>query len=70
MELYQKTAAELSSLIHAGEVSASEVCRAVLARTHEVDSKVGAYVTLMARSCRRWRACPWRSRTTSAPRVP
>ena len=47
MELYQKTAAELSSLIHAGEVSASEVCRAVLARTHEVDSKVGAYVTLM-----------------------
>ena len=30
MELYQKTAAELSSLIHAGEVSASEVCRAVL----------------------------------------
>ena len=47
MELYQNTAAELSSLIHAGEVRASEVCRAVLARTHEVDSKVGAYVTLM-----------------------
>lgn len=46
MELYQKTAAELSSLLRSKEISAEELVKASFARTKQVDGKVGAYLSL------------------------
>ena len=46
MELYQKTAAELSAMLKNKEVSSVELTKAVFARTAEVEDKVGAYITL------------------------
>ncbi len=46
MELYQKTAAELSEMLKNKEVSSVELTRAAFARTAAVEDKVGAYITL------------------------
>lgn len=46
MELYKKTAAELSSLLKNKEISAVELAQDVLARTRAVDEKVGGYITV------------------------
>ena len=46
MELYQKTAAELSAMLKNKEVSAVELTKAAFARTAEVEDKVGSYITL------------------------
>lgn len=46
MELYQKTAAELSAMLKKKEVSSVELTKAAFARTAEVEGKVGAYITL------------------------
>ncbi len=46
MELYQKTAAELSAMLNNKEVSAVELTKAAFARTAQVEDKVGAYITL------------------------
>lgn len=46
MELYQKTAAELSAMLKKKEVSSVELTKAVFARTAAVEDKVGAYITL------------------------
>lgn len=46
MELYQKTAAELSAMLNNKEVSSVELTRAAFARTAAVEDKVGAYITL------------------------
>lgn len=45
MELMNKTAAELSTLLASKEISAVELAKAALARTEAVDSQVGAYIT-------------------------
>lgn len=44
MELYQKTAAELSAMLKSGEISSVELTKDVLARTAQVDGEVGAYI--------------------------
>ena len=46
MELYQKTAAELSAMLNNKEVSSVELTKAAFARTAQVEDKVGAYITL------------------------
>ena len=46
MELYQKTAAELSAMLRNKEISSVELTKASFARTAEVEDKVGAYITL------------------------
>lgn len=46
MELYQKTAAELSAMLKNKEVSSVELTKAAFARTAAVEDKVGAYITL------------------------
>lgn len=46
MELYKKTASELSELLAKKEISAVELTRDVLARTEAVDGKVGGYITV------------------------
>lgn len=46
MELYQKTAAEMSAMLKNKEVSSVELTKAVFARTAAVEDKVGAYITL------------------------
>ncbi len=45
MELYKKTAVELSGMLKAGEISAEEVVKDVLHRTEQVEKTVGAYIT-------------------------
>ena len=45
MELYQKTAAELSAMLKNKEVSSVELTKAAFARTAAVEDKVGAYIT-------------------------
>lgn len=46
MELYQKTAAELSAMLKNKEVSSVELTKAAFARTAAVEDKVGSYITL------------------------
>lgn len=46
MELYQKTAAELSAMLRNKEVSSVELTKAAFTRTAAVEEKVGAYITL------------------------
>lgn len=48
MELFKKTAAELSSLLAKKEISAVELAKDVLARTEAVEDKVQGYVTVTA----------------------
>ncbi|MGN1008313.1 MAG: amidase, partial [Butyricicoccus sp.] len=48
MELFKKTAAELSSLLANKEISAVELAKDVLARTEAVEDKVQGYVTVTA----------------------
>lgn len=48
MELYKKTAVELSGMLKAGEISAEEVVKDVLRRTEQVEKTVGAYITRTA----------------------
>lgn len=50
MELFQKTAAELSGMLQNKEISALELTQDALARTASVDGKVGGYITLTAES--------------------
>ena len=45
MELFQKTASELSGLLQRGEVSARELTEAMASRTEQVESTVGAYIS-------------------------
>ena len=45
MELFQKTASELSALLQRGEVSARELTEAMASRTEQVESTVGAYIS-------------------------
>ncbi len=46
MELFKKTAAELSGMLQSKEISAVELAQDVLARTKAVDDKVGSYITV------------------------
>lgn len=46
MELYQKTAAELSAMLNNKEVSSVELTQAAFARSAQVEERVGAYITL------------------------
>lgn len=46
MELYQKTAGELSALLASKEISAVELAQDVLARTDAVEARVQGYVTV------------------------
>ena len=43
-ELYYKTAAELSRLLARREISSVELTRAVIGRTEEIDSRIGAFL--------------------------
>lgn len=45
MELYQKTATELSQLLRQKEISATELAQDIFVRTDAVEDKVGAYLT-------------------------
>lgn len=45
MELFQKTASELSALLQRGEVSARELTEVMASRTERVESTVGAYIS-------------------------
>ena len=47
MELFKKTAAELSGMLKSKEISAVELAQDVLARTKAVDEKVGGYITVI-----------------------
>lgn len=53
MELFKKTATELSSMLKAKEISAVELTNDILARTETVESKVQGYVTLTADAARK-----------------
>ena len=53
MELFKKTATELSSMLKAKEISAVELTNDILARTEAVESKVQGYVTLTADAARK-----------------
>lgn len=53
MELFKKTATELSSMLKAKEISAVELTNNILARTEAVESKVQGYVTLTADAARK-----------------
>lgn len=46
MELYQKTAAELSNLLSSREISAVELAEAIFTRTDAVEEKVKGYITI------------------------
>ena len=46
MELYEKTASELSSMIRNKECSSKEICESVYSRIDSVEDKVESYVTL------------------------
>ncbi len=46
MDLYKKTAHELSSLLQKREVSSEELTRSVLERIHKVEEKVKAFITI------------------------
>ena len=46
MELYEYTAAALSSMLRQKKCSSKELTASVLERIHKVEPKVGAYVTL------------------------
>ena len=50
MELFQKTASELSDLLGKKEISAVELAKDVFDRTKAVDDKVRGYVTLAEKS--------------------
>ena len=50
MELFKKTASELSELLAKKEISAVELAKDVLERTKAVDDKVGAYITIAEES--------------------
>ena len=50
MELFKKTASELSELLAKKEISAVELAKDVLERTKAVDDKVGAYITVAEES--------------------
>ena len=45
MELFKKTASELSSMLQAKEISSVELTKDLLARTEAVEGKVQGYVT-------------------------
>lgn len=53
MELFKKTATELSSMLKAKEISAVELTNDILARTEAVESKVQGYVTVIADAARK-----------------
>ena len=53
MELFKKTATELSSMLKAKEISTVELTNDILARTEAVESKVQGYVTLTADAARK-----------------
>ncbi len=53
MELFKKTATELSFMLKAKEISAVELTNDILARTEAVESKVQGYVTLTADAARK-----------------
>lgn len=53
MELFKKTATELSSMLKAKEISAVELTNDILARTEAVESKVQGYVTVTADTARK-----------------
>lgn len=53
MELFKKTATELSSMLKAKEISAVELTNDILARTEAVESKVQGYITLTADTARK-----------------
>ena len=53
MELFKKTATELSSMLKAKEISAVELTNDILARTEAVESKVQGYVTVTADAARK-----------------
>ncbi|MBE6857172.1 MAG: Asp-tRNA(Asn)/Glu-tRNA(Gln) amidotransferase subunit GatA, partial [Ruminococcus sp.] len=46
MELYTKTALELSSMIQKKECSCEEILSSVLSRISDCDDKLGAYITV------------------------
>lgn len=46
MELYKKTASELSKMLKNKEVSSEEILKDVFSRTDNVEDKVGSYITL------------------------
>lgn len=46
MELYQKTASELSDMLRKKECSAAEITSSVISRIEQKEGEVGAYVTL------------------------
>lgn len=48
MELYKKTASELSRLLQKKEISSVELTKDILARTESVEKKVQGYITLTA----------------------
>jgi aspartyl-tRNA(Asn)/glutamyl-tRNA(Gln) amidotransferase subunit A len=48
MELYKKTASELSGLLQKKEISSVELTKDILARTEAVEKKVQGYITLTA----------------------
>lgn len=50
MELYEKSAAELSAMLRNKECSAVEITESVLSRTEAVDGDVGAYLTVCKES--------------------
>ncbi|MGN1014383.1 MAG: Asp-tRNA(Asn)/Glu-tRNA(Gln) amidotransferase subunit GatA [Butyricicoccus sp.] len=45
MELYRKTASELSAMLQKGEISSVELVQDMYARTDAVEEQVGAYIT-------------------------
>lgn len=45
MELYQKTASELSTMLRKGDISSVELTKAVFSRTAQVEHTVGAYIS-------------------------
>ena len=53
MELFKKTATELSSMLKAKEISTVELTNDILARTEAVESKVQGYVTVSADAARK-----------------
>ena len=46
MQLYEKSAAELSRMMAGGECSSVEITKSVFDRIHSVENEVGAYLTL------------------------
>lgn len=46
MELYKKSAAQLSEMQRKRECSSAEICRSVLDRITETEGRIGAYITL------------------------